>query len=95
MGLLPAQAIAHTAITLASCSCPALMASAARVSELAIRHVTPAPNAAKKQPTPAAKERTASCTRPRAANAVAASRSEGVCLDGKTDPKTVPPRERR
>src|SRR5580693_4060209 len=49
-GLLPAQAIAHTAITLASRAGPALVASSVRVAELAIKHITPAPNAAKKQP---------------------------------------------
>ena len=45
-GLLPAQAIAQTAITGAMRSAPALLESSVRVAELAIRQVTPAPSAA-------------------------------------------------
>src|ERR1700733_590096 len=89
-GLLPAQAIAHTAITLASCAGPARVASTVRVAELATRHITPAPNAAKKV-TGNEGDSTNSIMQPaRIASAVAASLTEGSCKDGRNDPRTVP-----
>ena len=48
IGLLPAQAIAQTAITGATLAGPAAWDSNVRVMELASRHVTPAPTAAAK-----------------------------------------------
>src|SRR5690349_17874824 len=90
-GLLPAQAIAHTAITLASRSGPALVASTVRVAELAIRHAAPAPNAAKNEPHAHGERTNPIMHTDSAARAVAARRSEGVCKEGRTDPRTVPP----
>src|SRR5690242_21126125 len=82
-GLLPAQAIAHTAITLASRRGPALVASCVRVAELAIRHITPAPNAAEKQPHTQGDRTKAIMHTARAASALAVSRTEGVYKDGR------------
>ena len=85
-GLLPAHAIAHTAITLASRSGPARLASSVLVAELAIRHVTPAPNAAAMLPQTHGESTKHIMHAASAASAVAASRSEGFAGTAGTTP---------
>src|ERR1700722_3121872 len=78
-GLLPAQATAHTAITLASPAGPARVASSVRVAELETRHITPAPNAARIVTGNQGDSTNSIMQAARIASAVAASRSEGSC----------------
>src|SRR5580693_9391878 len=82
-GLLPAQAIAHTAMTLASRAGPALVANTVRVAELETRHITPAPNAARMVTGNQGDSTNSIMQEARIASAVAASRSEGSCRDGR------------
>src|SRR6516225_6183960 len=80
-GLLPAQAIAHTAITGATRAGPAAADSRVRVIELASRAVTPAPTAAARLTTIHGVATNSTMQTPRAASRVAASLSVGWCRE--------------
>src|SRR5262249_41513537 len=88
-GLLPAQAMAHTAITRASLSGPASLASRVRVAELATRQAAPAKNAAPTLNQKFGDSTKAAMQMPSTARAVAARWREGVCFERRSDPSTL------
>jgi hypothetical protein len=89
-GLLPDQAIAHTAMTAPVLSGSACPASTACVTELATRQLAPAPTAAKTPIHILGAFTKINMHRASEASAVAASRSDGWWLDRRNDPQTVP-----
>src|SRR5580693_10151425 len=90
-GLLPAQAMAQTAITAATRVGPAALDSNVRVAELATRQLIPAPRAAATLTQTHGVMTKNTMQPPRSASAVAASLSEGKCLERRRDPTTLPP----
>src|SRR5215472_2627797 len=90
-GLLPAHAIAHTAITLATRSGPAALDSSVLVMEFASRQETPAPAAAAKLTQIDGVATKKIMHTPSAASAYTASWIFGRCRGRRSEPSTLPP----
>jgi hypothetical protein len=90
IGLLPAQAMAHMAMTLAIRSGPAYLSSRVRVAELAIRPASPAELAAATLSHIHGVSTKMTIDMPSSARAVAARRSDGRWRGRRTDPITHP-----
>jgi len=89
-GLLPAQAIAHTAITLASLAGPASTASSVLAAEFATRQTAPARNAKTTLTHTAGASTKQIMHAPSANSTLAVSLIDVRCLDRRMEPITLP-----